>query len=124
MVARPATLGACQVRLQLSMLLLPTTTRANFWVMKFSSLVAFEQLKSPNAVGPWASIAAWKVAPVECLVHVVGRSWPVRRSRRAQRLRADVDLAMHAPFDARCGWTPSVGGARYRRAASGIGADQ
>ena len=29
-VARPTTLGACQVRLQLSMLLLPTTTRANF----------------------------------------------------------------------------------------------
>jgi hypothetical protein len=29
-VARPATLGACQVRLQESMLLLPTTTRANF----------------------------------------------------------------------------------------------
>lgn len=29
-VARPATLGACQVRLQLSMLLLPITTRANF----------------------------------------------------------------------------------------------
>ena len=29
--ARPATLGACQVRLQLSMLLLPMTARANFW---------------------------------------------------------------------------------------------
>ena len=29
--ARPATLGACQVRLQLSMLLLPITARANFW---------------------------------------------------------------------------------------------
>ena len=28
--ARPATLGACQVRLQLSMLLLPMTTLANF----------------------------------------------------------------------------------------------
>lgn len=30
-VVRPTTLGACQVRLQLSMLLLPTTARANFW---------------------------------------------------------------------------------------------
>ena len=30
-VASPATLGACHVRLQLSMLLLPTTVRANFW---------------------------------------------------------------------------------------------
>ena len=29
-VARPATEGACQVRLQLSMLLLPRTVRANF----------------------------------------------------------------------------------------------
>ena len=30
-VARPATEGACQVRLQLSMLLLPRTVRENFW---------------------------------------------------------------------------------------------
>ena len=44
MVVRPTTEGACQVRLQLSMLLLPITTRANFWEMKFSSLVVFEQL--------------------------------------------------------------------------------
>ncbi len=51
-VARPATDGACQVRLQLSMLLLPMTTRANFCDVKFSSLVVFEQLKSPNVVGP------------------------------------------------------------------------
>jgi len=29
-VARPTTLGACQVRLQLSMLLLPRTWRMNF----------------------------------------------------------------------------------------------
>src|SRR4029453_10449075 len=43
-VARPTTLGACQVRLQLSTLLLPITTRANFWAMKFTSLVALEQL--------------------------------------------------------------------------------
>jgi hypothetical protein len=31
-VARPTTLGACQVRLQLSTLFEPMTTRANFWV--------------------------------------------------------------------------------------------
>ena len=30
-VARPATLGACQVRLQLSMLFVPITERTNFW---------------------------------------------------------------------------------------------
>jgi hypothetical protein len=32
-VARPTTLGACQVRLQLSMLLLPTAARTNFMAM-------------------------------------------------------------------------------------------
>ena len=47
-VARPATLGACHVRLQLSMLLLPSTVRLNFWAAKLTSLVAFEQLKVPN----------------------------------------------------------------------------
>ena len=47
-VARPATEGACQVRLQLSMLLLPMTTRLNFCAAKFISFVAFEQLKTPN----------------------------------------------------------------------------
>jgi len=31
-VARPTTLGACQVRLQLSTLFEPMTVRANFWV--------------------------------------------------------------------------------------------
>src|SRR5438876_1452744 len=50
--ARPATLGACQVRLQLSMLLLPITVRANFWARKFSSFVVFEQLNTPKACGP------------------------------------------------------------------------
>ena len=48
------------MRLQLSMLLLPSTTRANFWAAKLTSLVAFEQLKRPNVVGPCASIAARK----------------------------------------------------------------
>jgi hypothetical protein len=47
MVARPATDGACQVLLQLSMLLLPTTARASFWAAKLTSLVAFEQEKQP-----------------------------------------------------------------------------
>src|SRR5207244_1145958 len=46
-VARPTTLGACQVRLQLSMLLVPRARRANFCAAKLSSFVAFEQLKSP-----------------------------------------------------------------------------
>jgi hypothetical protein len=51
-VARPTTLGACQVRLQLSMLLLPMTRRANFCAMKLTSLVAFEQLNIPKLRGP------------------------------------------------------------------------
>ena len=53
-VARPTTLGACQVRLQLSMLLVPMATRANFCARKFTSFVAFEQLNIPNAFGPVA----------------------------------------------------------------------
>src|SRR5262249_50096003 len=61
-VARPATLGACQVRLQLSMLLLPSTARPNFCAAKLTSLVAFEHEKMPNVVGPCAALAAWKPA--------------------------------------------------------------
>ena len=43
-VPRPETLGACQVRLQLSTLLVPMTALVNFCARKFSSLVVFEQL--------------------------------------------------------------------------------
>src|SRR5450756_17508 len=49
-VARPATLGACQVLLQLSMLLLCRTARASFWAAKLTSFVAFEHEKMPSAV--------------------------------------------------------------------------
>lgn len=56
-VVRPTTLGACQVRLQLSTLLLPKTARANFDARKFTSFVDFEQLKIPVAVRPcWARL--------------------------------------------------------------------
>src|SRR3954451_24317433 len=47
-VARPTTEGACQVRLQLSMLLLPRTCRTNFCATKFISLDALEQLDVPT----------------------------------------------------------------------------
>ena len=73
-VARPATEGACQVRLQLSMLLLPRTTRENFCATKLTSLVAFEQLKIPIGTrapsGRGRSSAARKPrdGPVERLV--------------------------------------------------------
>jgi len=56
--ARPATLGACQVRLQLSTLLQPMTARANFCARKLSSLVAFEQLNKPNDCVPLRATAA------------------------------------------------------------------
>src|SRR4029453_18268079 len=46
-VASPATEGACQVRLQLSMLLLPRTVRDSFWAAKLTSLVDLLQLKIP-----------------------------------------------------------------------------
>src|SRR6184192_4396188 len=59
-VARPTTLGACQVRLQLSMLLEQSATLENFCAAKLSSLVVFEQLKTP-VIFP-ASIAARKPA--------------------------------------------------------------
>src|SRR5438874_3218804 len=73
-VARPATLGACQVRLQLSMLLLPSTARLNFCAAKLTSLVAFEQLKTPNVVGPWAALAALNPSTVRWRAssHVAG----------------------------------------------------
>src|SRR5688572_25284680 len=57
-VARPTTLGACQVRLQLSMLLLPRTCRENFCATKFISFVAFEQLNRPTPQPGFASTAA------------------------------------------------------------------
>src|SRR3954464_8973018 len=77
-VARPATLGACHVRLQLSMLLLPRTARLNFCAAKLTSLVAFEQLKVPNVVGPCAAFAALNPAAARSSAssHVAGRSSP------------------------------------------------
>ena len=80
-VARPATLGACQVRLQLSMLLLPRTARLNFWAAKLTSLVALLQLKVPKVVGPWAAFAACEPGddPVERLVPGRGAKLAVLR---------------------------------------------
>ena len=81
-VASPATLGACHVRLQLSMLLLPMTLRANFWAMKFVSLVLFEQLKRPNARGPSRSTTREKpvAARSSASSHVAGRRPPASRT--------------------------------------------
>src|SRR3954447_17947993 len=59
-VARPTTLGACQVRLQESMLFVPIATRVNFCAMKLTSFVALEQLSIPYVLGPCASTARRK----------------------------------------------------------------
>src|ERR1700704_6418202 len=82
-LARPATLGACHVRLQLSMLLLPSTARENFCAAKLTSLVAFEQLKTPNVAGPCAAFAAWNPATVRSRAssQLAGRSDPPLESR-------------------------------------------
>src|SRR6267143_4523357 len=81
-VARPTTLGACQVRLQLSMLLLPMATRVNFWAMKFISFVVFEQLNMPNAFGPAAlALANPSAARATASSHDAGRRRPPSRTR-------------------------------------------
>src|SRR5689334_434485 len=49
-VARPTTLGACQVRLQESMLFDPITCRANLPARKFISFDAFEHENIPKEV--------------------------------------------------------------------------
>src|SRR3954469_3994943 len=51
-VARPTTLGACHVRLQLSMLLLPNAARASFEARKFTSLLDLEHENVPIEFGP------------------------------------------------------------------------
>ena len=56
-VARPTTEGACQVRLQESMLFVPIATRMNFWAMKFISFVALEHENMPTEPGPLAVTA-------------------------------------------------------------------
>src|SRR5437879_8192638 len=82
-VARPATLGACQVRLQLSMLLLPNTARLNFCAAKLTSLVDFEQEKTPKVVGPCCAFAAWKPATTfsRASSQLAGRRSPPLESR-------------------------------------------
>src|SRR5690349_20965954 len=81
-VARPTTLGACQVRLQLSMLLVPTATRANFCATKLTSFEAFEHEKIPSAFGPPAATAELMPAAARSSAssHVAGRSTPLSRT--------------------------------------------
>ena len=50
------------MRLQLSMLLVPTAVRTNFWARKLTSLVAFEQENIPKLSGPCVATACPKPA--------------------------------------------------------------
>src|SRR5688572_292792 len=86
-VARPTTEGACQVRLHESMLLVPITARANFWAMKFISLVDFEQEKKPHALGPASRLAVRSPSAARWIAssHEAGRNSPPSRTSGSVR---------------------------------------
>src|SRR3954451_6627924 len=126
-VARPATDGACQVRLQQSMLLLPRTWRESFWAAKLTSLVAFEQLKTPmgarSAPGREAR-AARKPATVRSSAssHVAGRSSAPFVSRTRGWVSRTYDFGTMPPRfgSLPAGWpTSRVYRRRARRPARG-----
>src|SRR3954470_9237796 len=81
-VARPTTLGACHVRLQLSMLLLPKATRASFEARKFTSLLDLEHEKIPIAF--WPFLSRLRLNPSAALSsassHVAWRNAPFSRT--------------------------------------------
>ena len=99
-VARPTTLGACQVRLQQSMLFVPITWRANFCARKFISFVAFEHEKIPNDVDASAVTRAREArrGAVERLVP---------GSRAAARPPSRTSGVVRRPFDATTPTCPS-----------------
>src|SRR6266568_1529678 len=118
-VARPTTLGACQVRLQLSTLLLPITTRVNFWAMKFISFVVLEQLNMPKALAPpvraWANPAA---ARSRASSQLAGRNRPPSLTRGSVRRRRPSSILGSRVIQGNgCDW-PAVpsGDARPARA--------
>src|SRR4051794_23032130 len=82
-VARPTTEGACQVRLQLSMLLLPRACRTNFCATKFISFEALEQLNVPTPQPGLRSFAARSPAAARSSAssQVAARSSPCSRTR-------------------------------------------
>src|SRR5690242_7713059 len=86
-VARPTTLGACQVRLQLSTLFERRTTRLNFCVAKFNSFVVLEQLKRP-VMAPSSSAF---------------RKPPAARSSASSQL-----AALSSPWSRTSGWVSRV----------------
>src|SRR5712691_10927625 len=104
--ARPATLGVCQVRLQLSMLLLPMTARANFWARKLSSLVVFEQLKIPKVSGPCFSSERRNpsAATSSASSQPAGRNSPFLRTRGVVNRPFAAFVMRHLPFRTLLAW--------------------
>src|SRR2546430_5908392 len=96
-VARPTTLGACQVRLQLSTLFVPSTTRANFCVAKFSSFVAFEQLKSPVIAPSSSALRKPAAARSSASSQLASRSAPSSRTSGLVRRTFLLDMARVYP---------------------------
>src|SRR5207249_10598879 len=97
-VARPTTLGACQVLLQLSTLFDPSTTRLNFCVAKFSSLVALEQLKTPVSASSSSALRKPAAARSSASSQLAGRRCPPSRTSGVDSLsyfiamRRNLDL--------------------------------
>src|SRR4051812_3103751 len=104
------------------MLLLPRTCRESFWAAKLTSLVAFEQLKTPmggrSAPGREAR-AARKPATVRSSAssHVAGRSSPPFVSRTRGWVRRTYDFGTVPPLGsspAHLAGPPSLRGSRRR----------
>src|ERR1700750_2275445 len=91
-VARPTTLGACQVRLHESMLFEPITWRTNFCARKFISLVAFEHENMPNDLRASLSraCASASAARLSAASQDVGRSSPSVRTSGTVSLVLDL----------------------------------
>jgi len=64
------------------MLFVPMTARANFWAMKFISLVDFEQEKNPTAAGENASRVSPRplAARDKASCHDASRKTPLSRT--------------------------------------------
>src|SRR5260370_32454219 len=123
-VARPATLGACQVRLQLSMLLLCITTRVNFWAMKFSSLVVLEQLNIPKAWGPICRAASKPAAALaNASSQEAGRSRPPSRTSGSVRPTRPSSIVVPLLFLVGGRLRPASWEGAFARAAPGFEAD-
>ena len=76
-----AAVGEWQTRAQQSMLLLPSTTRANFCATKFSSLVPRAELSTPMLSGPCCLIVSASFVEMYLMTssQLTSSHWPLRR---------------------------------------------